>query len=304
MEIIDKFLRSLIIKNILIIFMSVSMLFSAEVFDFGSLTLQSRAMALGNSGSAGEEGLGAVFINPAALVSSKELEIVSSTGRFFEDYTAFTLGLAKKLDDQKISVGLIYSGAEIGGVQRVEKIDERPQVLYETSDSRSVIITTVGYRFDEKLIFGANFKYYNHQVFEAAGHGLGIDLGGRYQLFQDLALGAGVRNINRGQIIWNTGVHDELEQEYQVGLTYKFKLIFWALLLNCDQVYPVNYPSYTNYGAELWLVENMLALRGGKNDDLLNLGLGVTFSNFTVDYVYADHEDLETLHKISLSVAL
>lgn len=289
-----------ICKLLLIFILLSTQSIAADALDYSILSLHSRAEALGNAAVAHNLGQGSVFINPANIITDKQLEIISSTGKMFEDYTKYSIGFARQLLDKKTFIGINYTGAEIDGLKRVEKIDDRPEVLYESSDSRSVFIATMAHRFNKKLNFGMNLKFYRHQMFEQSASAMSIDLGGQYQIIKNLKAGGCYRNITGSKLSWTTGHDDDLEKEMQLGLSLKGKLIFWDTYFNIDNVYNRHNETIKNYGAEIWLLKEVLALRAGKNDDQVKFGLGLNVNDMFVDYVYSDHQDLAESHKISL----
>jgi hypothetical protein len=272
----------------------------AEALDYAALALPARVESLGKSVAARDNGLGGAYLNPATLSGVRNQEILVSTGKIFEDYTRYSLGLARRLENTETVFGLSLAAAEITGLRRIENIDGRPQVLSEETSRRLALIFSLADRFWENFNWGLNLKYYQHELFSAKAAAVGLDAGLKYKILTGLDLGLSGRNLNEANLMWSTGVNEILRREFQAGLAYE--LPFWPVILSLDRVYS-GQEVYAHYGAEFWLWPEILALRAGLSEDILNLGVGFSLYGFGLDYAYADQEDLGVSHKISLGWA-
>ena len=272
----------------------------AEALDYAALALPARLESLGQSAAARDNGLGGAYLNPATLSSVRHQEVLVSTGKIFEDYTRYSLGLARRLDGTQTIWGLSLAAAEITGLRRIENSGGRPQVLGEETSRRAVIIFSLVNCWSENFSLGANLKYYQHELFSAKAAAVGLDAGLKYEILDGLDLGVSGRNLTETNLSWSTGLNEILRREFQAGLAYE--LPFWPVILSLDKIYS-GQNADTNYGAELWLWPEILALRAGLSAEILNLGLGLSLYGFSLDYAYADQEDLGVSHKISLGWA-
>jgi hypothetical protein len=272
----------------------------AEALDYAALALPARLESLGQSAAARDNGLGGAYLNPATLGSVRSQEILFSTGKIFEDYTRYSLGLARRLDNARTVWGLSLAAAEITGLRRIENVGGRPQVLDEETSRRMVIIFSLADCPSENFSWGLNLKYYQHELFSDKAVAAALDAGLRYKILTGLALGVSGRNLNEADLTWSTGTNEVLRREFQAGLAYETP--FWPVILSLDKIYS-GQNVYTNYGAEFWLWPEILALRAGLSAEILNLGLGFSLYGFSLDYAYADQEDLGVSHKISLGWA-
>lgn len=283
---------------VVIVFLT-SMLFAGDAVDVAFLSTYARAEAIGSAVVAQSLGLGATYINPAQIVVSRNAEMVSSTGKMFDDYTRLSLGFSKKLNEQ-LTIGCMYTGMEMNGIPRVEKTGDRPDVLYETADKRMVFMGIAGYQLWEQLVLGATLKYYQQEIFEERATALSLDIGTRYKILKTLFFGATIRNLTQPAVAWSTGHSDTLSREYVYGFSWETRLWLWRTIWNADTVHSPVLRPYTNLGLEFWLADELLALRVGRNNGVFNAGAGLTIYNCTVDYVYSDHDDLGVSHRVSL----
>lgn len=285
--------------TILLVLISPTILFAGEAVDTAFLSTSARAEAIGSAVVAQALGLGAAYINPAQIVSSHNAELIFSTGKIFEDYTRLSVGFSQKYTE-KLTIGCLYTGMEMNGIPRVEKTGERPDVLYETVARRMVFMSIFGYQVFDQLIIGGTLKYYQHELFEERATALSLDLGSRYRVLDNLFLGATVRNVTQPALAWSTGHSDTLSREYVYGVSWATRLWWWSTVWNADTVYSPVLRPYTNLGLEFWLADELLALRVGRNNDVLQAGAGLTIYNCALDYVYSDQEDLGVSHRLSL----
>jgi hypothetical protein len=274
----------------------------AEALDYASLVLPARIESLGGSAAARASGVGGMCLNPATLNDLKDLEWLFSTSQVFADYTSYGFNRGLRLGDRVTVIGVAMAGTEIAGLQRVEKIDDRPRVLYKDSSRRMLLAFGLARRWSEKLGWGLNLKYYKYSLFDAAANGLGLDAGLKYALLPELVLGASWRNLNDARLNWSTGSSDALARELQVGLAYEFQTFSCPIIFSLDNIFSADKISRLNYAAEFWLWPEILALRAGVAERL-NLGLGFSLYGFSLDYAYAAHEDLGASHRISLGWA-
>jgi hypothetical protein len=269
----------------------------SDAIDYAVLSVHSRAESLGHAVVARANGIGGVYFNPAQLAISRNIEFTSSTGKIFEDYTRMSVGLNKRLDDMRTYVGVAYTGAEISEIPSIEKVGDRPQIMYQTKDVRSVYMTAAAYQLDERTVVGTTLKYYNHQLFTESATALAFDSGATYRLTPWCTLGGALRNWNNPKMSWSTGHSDSLERETQIGVAFE-QAMFFRTILSIDRIDRSLHP-VTAVGLETWLLDNVLAIRCGKQD-YWNIGCGLTVDSLTIDYAYMDHEDLGTSHRISM----
>jgi len=275
--------------------------FCAETVDDAHFSINARTLAMGGASAGQRQGMGSAYINPANIITTANMEFGYSTGKVFDDYLNYSVGFVKNLDSI-IFLGFNFSGAEIDGISRVEKIGDRPEVLYETSNKRSVMMLTLALLPTDFISIGVNFKTYNQNLFNESATGMSIDLGANTQLMSGLNLGLTMRNFGGSKLVWSTGAEDELQKENQIGLSYEVKMFIFQTIINADKVIDDNGSELESLtGIEIWLLKNILAVRAGSRDYQRSLGVGLQIDYMILDYVYLDHEDLGLTHQMGVS---
>jgi len=153
------------------------------------------------------------------------------------------------------------------------------------------------------LSLGLNFKVLQVQSTNTAA-GWGLDLGGRYQILPQVAVGIVGENINVPELDWSSGAVDYLPANLRFGVagypTNQTVVSFDVdkLLYGSPQVH---------LGAEQSFFGRILALRAGAsylaNENRFTVagGLGVRISFLDVAYAYTSHYDLDGNHVLSLN---
>ncbi|GBR77317.1 hypothetical protein NO2_1718, partial [Candidatus Termititenax persephonae] len=197
---IDKILR-LSGGRLFILILTLIHFGQAGALDYAVFSVPARIESLGGAAAARDNGLGGAYINPASLDNGGDLEIIASVGRIFADYTRYSFGLGRRLENGLVA-GFSFTAAEISGLQRVEKIDSRPQVLAEDSSRYRVLICSLARTWLDKISLGLNLKYYNHALFADSATALGWDAGCKYAAGKNFVLGASARNVGGSYLAW------------------------------------------------------------------------------------------------------
>jgi len=281
------------------VFLCLQVVFAIDAFDDAFFSLNARAMALGNSGAAQIQGIGSAYLNPTNIINQNtKLQIYHSSARVFEDYQYYNFGVVNKLDD-RLYFGFTVIGAEIGNIPRVEKINDRPEVLFNTSSIRNTIMGSIAFIAKDQLIVGSNFKFYQQTLFDARATGMSMDFGISYLLIPGMRLGLNWRNLIGNGLNWSTGSRDDFIQEKQLGVSWQKYLWQKRVIFNLDTII-YGHLNTNLLGIECWLTDQ-LALRSGMDSEQWSVGLGIIIDNIKLDYVYSLHEYLNSSHKLSMS---
>ncbi len=270
--------------------------------DDARLSAGSRCEALGFAVVADQAG--EVYVNPAAIINHKALQVQYSSGQVFEDYHKYSLGISSHPVSSNIALGFNLTGAEISDIPRVELNNERPEILGYEQNRRSIAILTAALALWPGCSVGCNTKVYRQQLFTETAAGMSCDLGALWQLQDNISLGITRRNINGGALRWSSGTSEAFAEEWQTGVSWRGQILFCPMVFNVDQIRTEqSSEAYQCYGAELNIVPQ-LAFRLGKQPEQSSFGLGLTLDKAQLDYAYLLHEDLGTSHKFSLGLTL
>ncbi|MCK4409163.1 MAG: PorV/PorQ family protein [Candidatus Eisenbacteria sp.] len=244
--------------------------------------------------------------NPAGLSNMDRLVVGVSVIEWIEDTSYNYLGIGMPRGDGGLAIGLAYF--DLGGVPITNDVGEDQDETAEASNFGFV----GGYGFTMPNICEMSVGISGHLIqgnlHDETGTAIGVNVGVLYALMDDqVQLGASVRNL--GTKFQFVSEEDEQAMTFAGGLSYSTaadQIQNVDLTVGVDALMPKNSGMALAVGGEAWFAE-MLALRAGyKTGDTesgsLSFGAGFRFSDFQLDYTYADHGDLDVTHRLSLTV--
>ena len=275
-----------------------------------------RPLALGGANTALSEDAWSLFWNPSGLVRIDKPEIGLMHNERFDgvvDYDAVVLALPRP-DLSTMSVGIIRMG--INGIpfttleQPGQPISNQNRIIVD----RMVNAGYYGFFFGlarkkGELRWGIAPKLiYKH--IDAKAVGLGIDAGISGTPFKRFPLNAGlaVRDLFGTVLAWDTGREEIVLSTLRAGLSTSFHIS--TLEATITPVMDVAYrfeafgdsdAASLHAGCE-YKVRNLVALRIGSDDGRLTFGGGVSLLALDVDYAFVDHDDLNSTHRVSLTI--
>ncbi len=244
--------------------------------------------------------------NPAGLANIDRQKLGVSQIEWLEDTSYSYLGVGLPRGDGGLAMGLAYFN--LGGV---EVFDEFGTDLNESAEAYNFGFVG-GYGFDVPNVCGLSAGI-SGQVVQAnfdedTATAIGLNLGMLYGMMDDqLNLGVVVKNI--GTEFKFEGDEDGQTVTFAGGVSYATvpdQIANVGVMIGVDAIMPQDQDVQLGVGGEVWIYE-MLALRAGykTGSEMGNLsyGAGFAYSDFQLDYTYADYEDLEATHRISLTMA-
>jgi hypothetical protein len=255
-----------------------------------------RPVAMGGAFSAVADDVNAVWWNPAGLANLSQKEFTATQSQWFADITHQSLGYAQNWGEKSALGGsLIYLGTTDRG--RSEWGEDLGS--FDIKDLAFSLL--FARKMSERISLGIGLKYISQELYEEKASGYAFDLGGLYQVSENLTYGLSLQNI--GEEIKFIEEGDPLPLSLKLGAAYKLPEKDLTLALD------LNLPSYEeiriNVGLEYWYKE-LLALRGGWKSgyDLgeMSLGLGFKFRSFLLDYAYVPYGDLGDTQRFSLTL--
>jgi hypothetical protein len=244
--------------------------------------------------------------NPAGLAAIPRLKLGVSQIEWFED-TAFSyLGVGLPRGNGGLAMGLAYF--DLGSI---EVLDDQGTNLNESAEAYNFGFIG-GYGFQVPSLCDLSAGVSGHVIqanFDTeTSTAIGVNMGLLYALMDgQVNLGAAVRNL--GTRFQFADDEDSQTVTYAAGASYATldgQIPNVDVLLAADVLMPQDQDVQMGVGGEVW-VYDVLALRAGyktgPESGNLGYGAGFRYSDFQLDYTYADYEDLGATHRISLTMA-
>jgi len=243
--------------------------------------------------------------NPAGLASIPRLNLGVSQIEWFEDTSFSYLGVGLPRGVGGLALGLAYF--DLGAVPIH---DDQGTNLNEDAEAYNFgFIGGYGFQVPNlcDLSAGVSGHVIQANFDEETATAIGVNLGLLYALMENqFHIGAAVRNL--GTQFEFAGDEDDQTVTYALGASYATlpdQIQNVDILIGADALMPQDQDLQGAFGGEVW-VYDVLALRAGYNTGPetgnLTYGAGFKYSDFQLDYTYADYEDLGSTHRISLTM--
>lgn len=244
--------------------------------------------------------------NPAGLAAIPQLKLGMSQIDWFEDTSFSYLGVGLPRGDGGLALGLAYF--DLGAIT---VLDDQGTNLNESAEAYNFGFVG-GYGFQVPnmcdLSAGVSGHVIQANFDDETSTAIGVNLGLLYALMENqVHVGAAVRNLGT-QFQFAEG-EDDQTVTYAAGVSYATtagQIPNVDVLVAADALMPKDQDVQMGVGGEVW-VYDVLALRAGyktgPETGNLSYGAGFKYSDFQLDYTYADFEDLGATHRISLTMA-
>ncbi len=285
-----------------------------------------RLVAMGRAFVGISEDPNAIFINPAGLAASKNMEALGMYYTRFLNNITYITG-AGVIPTEYGIVGLGYVGQGIGGI--VDTTD--PANLKEFSYSDNLVLISYAtplsrfYKIEDetfggKVDIGGNFKIFTGGFSGSVSRPnsfINFDLGFQYRMDDWITLGIAQNNVLPASLggakYLKGGSEEVLSSPTKFGAAFKFNE--GRTIVDADIIIPsiAGYPMLFNIGAE-HLLDSNFYVRAGLSEVIdaaeasglawgYSLGLGMQISDFKIDYAFKPYYDIgdNTVHYISLS---
>ena len=288
---------------------------SGLFFDPMTIGVGARALGMGKTYVGVAEDADAVFMNPAGIARITNPKLSSMYTSLLGEVDYVVLGGAYPFG-KKSAFGAGVINSSTGGIITRTTTGESTGT---GAWSNTVLFLSYGTYLSEIPVFaklekdvlvGGNLKYYSVggsgsndvvDVGEAAGTGLGVDLGVLYPATDYLMLGANFQNAISTQIGKGTDTSDVIPSCLKLGA--KFAILgregqsysphrVRKLYANVDyDVMSNGLPNVPHYGIEFWPSAN-LALRIGADNQEMTAGIGLRFSGIEFNYAYHPYDGI------------
>lgn len=244
--------------------------------------------------------------NPAGLASITQMKLGVSQIEWFEDTSFSYLGVGLPRGDGGLALGLAYF--DLGSVPVT---DGTGTDLNESADAYNFGFIG-GYGFEVPNICDLTAGISGHVIQgnfdDETATAIGLNMGVLYGLMENqVHVGLAARNL--GTKFKFVDEEDEQTLTFAAGVSYataEDQIENVDVTVGLDALMPKDQGFQVGVGGEVWVYDT-LALRAGyrTGSEMGNLsyGAGFRYSDFQLDYTYADYEDLEATHRISLTMA-
>ncbi len=289
--------------------------------DAFSLGVGGRALALGGAVTAGPFDATTAYWNPAGMNRLEGRYLVFMHAETFgsllnHDYISYIDARGKSGSlIQAIGFYVYYLGG--GGIKITDTLaNGRPFVVREESHGDFLFSAAISGRIAGRIDFGLTAKIIYRDIGVMSGKGLTVDAGLLYQIHPNVNLGLMVTDITTGFIRYSKQEPEDMvnyESIYPtvkpgIMVTYAYSDFTGLILAGGDikfenlkcaaQYWSGSVSLDTHYGWELGYKE-MVFGRLGFDMGRFTAGGGLDVSNFTVDFAYLHHSDLNESYRVS-----
>lgn len=269
----------------------------SAVFDFLKLDTNARSAAIGGTFVGISDDVNTLAYNPAGLGNIDINQITFMHNQWFEGVRQQYIGFVHR---KGFGVGINY--VDYGKIQRTTIKEPKGTGLGKFSSYDMALLVGYGKRIRDTLSLGLNLKYIAEKIYEYNAWAMALDGGLLYRIpSTEIDVGLSLQNIGTNVEFRNK--REELPQNVKLGLCYRFNNEKGLIAIDFNK--QLNGIYSFNLGSEYSIIK-CLTLRAGLNgrnkaDSGLVAGLGITCSEFILDYAVSPYGELGLTHRISIS---
>ena len=304
--------------------------------EFLLIPVGARATAMGNASTALVSDATAIYWNPSGLSAVSDVTFVVEIAEWLAGVDFNFVGIVAPTAMGTFGIGVTSMRVPEMEVTTVEQQEGTGETF--TAGSYAVALS-YGRSLTDRFSIGGSVKLVNERIWNSSAGGVAFDIGTQFVTpFRGIRLGASIANfgsklqiggddlLTRVDIDPNNSGNNESNRAllktdpFDMPLTMRIGLageVFDAggsrLTVTAEAINPSNSEQYLNLGAEIGLLEDLLMLRGGYSelllDDSLNsftFGAGLRYRfaplNFAVDYAFEKHEYFSDVNRFTVSL--
>lgn len=268
-----------------------------------------RAVAMGGAYTGLAEDAYALYYNPAGLARSAH-EVTFTHNEYILDLSQEYLAYARPLDVGTLGISVNYF--DFGNFDRTTHaagftgIAAPTAYLSQGRFGANNLAVSVGYARRlgvEGFNVGAALKYIQQDIDNFSGKSVAGDFG-LYWRKGDNPLSVGLSVLNVGDKLQTGRRTDDLPLTVRLGAAYRVIPDRLTIAADAEKVVGDD-QIYGHAGIEYWIAP-MLALRAGYSSVSdagtgFTAGLGLRVNQLQLDYAFADENELDNAHRISMT---
>lgn len=254
---------------------------------FLRLPVNARANGMGSAFTASSFDASASWWNPAGLSYLSKFQLIGMYSVMSLDRQHNFVSIAIPSDESS-TFALHWQQF---GVNNIDGRDHfgNPTSLFD--DNEMAFGLSYAFRLGGGFALGLTGKYLQHIIHESKANGYSMDAGLLINIKKKFMLGLVMQNII-GQLAWDTEskLKETLPKYYRAGIAIR---PLDQLMLTFDATsfdFKNSTEAKLNYGAELWIIKNVLAIRAGLANKNWTAGASVGIKteslNFRLDFAY------------------
>ena len=252
-----------------------------------------RTLGLGGAFvAAADDPLGALW-NPAGPTQMDQNQVLFETARVFEGTTTNSIGFAVP-GSRLPTIGLSVFSLHSGDFQKTNELNED---LGSFSESEMAFLLNVAHALSPRLALGANLKVARQSLEDYSAGGVGVDLGGLFDITPSVCVGGSILNLG-GPSLSLRDTKETYPIELRGGLAAQ---VFKGRGLLSLQVDALEGPGVRLHAGGQYRIHPSIDLRIGYDDSYAAGGFSYRFRGpLQVDYALADRP-LGMTHRLGLS---
>ncbi|MEZ4702119.1 MAG: PorV/PorQ family protein [Rhodothermales bacterium] len=304
--------------------------------DFLSIPVGARATAMGNAITASVDDATSIYWNPAGLAGMRQGAVTLEYADWLAGLDFNFLSVSVPMGNGAIGIGLTSMRTPDMEVTTVEQQNGTGETF--TAGSYALALSYAR-NLTDRFSVGGSVKVINERIWNSSASGVALDIGTLFTTpFRGIRLGASITNFGSKMqlsgddllIVVDIDPNNEGNNEsnrallktdpYDLPLTMRIGLageVFEnensRLTLAVDALNPNNSEQYVNLGAELGLFGNLVMLRGGYSELLLDdalrsftAGGGLRYGfgglRFALDYAFETQEYFAGVNRFTFAL--
>ena len=288
--------------------------------DFLMLGSGARALGMGNSYVAISDGAESSYYNPAGLAHLRVRELNLMHSEQFgglENYNTLSFG-APLSETVYGGISLVHLG--VGDIKYTRLWDSskalsdsnRVEIASREDAADYALYLSSAKRFSDFLNAGLSIKLIRRVIGPDTAFGFGIDAGLQYDITSHWTAGVSLRDVTGTTIAWDGQSNDRIAFTTDAGIAFRGELPFvgGSYIATGSMLFFGDSPDVKgidtmNLGLE-YRMGDILAFRAGSSTGNGTFGMGLNrlplISSSSLDYAFLSHQELDSTHRISMTV--
>jgi len=262
---------------------------------------------------AARDGMAGLLVHPAAIAGIDHGTVKLSYVQYHVDTQFGSVGYASRFRDKDLGVRVSY--VNYGEFIRT---DETGQDIGTFTAGDMGLSLNIGKKARDDLKIGATISYLTSRIEDFTAQAATLDIGAIYAPpFEGLTVGAVLMNVGKVFSGYSSDYRDKLPLYLTLGA--RKALAHSPIALIADVTFPNDDDISYGFGVEA-NVRDRLFLFGGvrsrsdvdmqtqkaKTDfaSVQTFGIGLVLDRYRFNYAYCPHEELETVHKVTLNLQI